>query len=144
VSRVSKPALPLSIYEEQNVFKLYALDVGLLGAMANTDSSLILIKSDLIAEFNGGLAEQFILQQTKSKRIDPIYYHSTDDSRLELDFLIQSEGRLLPIEVKSGESVRSNSLSALLQNTPGLQAIRYSMRPYKEQASLTNVPLYAV
>ena len=80
----------------------------------------------------------------KSKRIEPIYYHSTDDSRLELDFLIQSEGRLLPIEVKSGESVRSNSLSTLLQNTPGLQAIRYSMRPYKEQASLTNVPLYAV
>ena len=144
VSRVSKPALPLSIYEELNIFKLYALDVGLLGAMANTDSSQILIKSDLIAEFNGGLAEQFILQQMKSKRIDPIYYHSTDDSRLELDFLIQSEGRLLPIEVKSGESVRSNSLSTLLQNTPGLQAIRYSMRPYREQASLTNVPLYAV
>jgi predicted AAA+ superfamily ATPase len=144
VSRVSKPALPLSIYEELNIFKLYALDVGLLGAMANTDSSQILIKSDLIAEFNGGLAEQFILQQMKSKRIDPIYYHSTDDSRLELDFLIQSEGRLLPIEVKSGESVRSTSLSTLLQNTPGLQAIRYSMRPYKEQVSLTNVPLYAV
>lgn len=144
VSRVSKPALPLSIYEELNIFKLYALDVGLMGAMANTDSSQILIKSDLIAEFNGGLAEQFILQQMKSKRIEPIYYHSTDDSRLELDFLIQSEGRLLPIEVKSGESVRSNSLSTLLQNTPGLQAIRYSMRPYKEQASLTNVPLYAV
>ena len=112
--------------------------------MADTDSSQILIKSDLIAEFNGGLAEQFILQQMKSKQVNPIYYHSTDDSRLELDFLIQSEGRLLPIEVKSGESVRSNSLSTLLQNTPGLQAVRYSMRPYKEQDALTNVPLYAV
>ena len=73
-------------YEELNIFKLYALDVGLLGAMANTDSSQILIKSDF----------------------------------------------------------RSNSLSTLLQNTPGLQAIRYSMRPYKEQDALTNVPLYAV
>ena len=144
VSRVSKPALPLSIYEELNIFKLYTLDVGLLGAMANTDSSQILIKSDLIAEFNGGLAEQFILQQMKSERIDPIYYHSTDDSRLELDFLIQSDGHLLPIEVKSGESVRSNSLSMLLQKTPGLRAIRYSLRPYKEQDSLTNIPLYAV
>jgi predicted AAA+ superfamily ATPase len=144
VSRVSKPALPLSIYEELNIFKLYALDVGLLGAMANTDSSQILIKSDLIAEFNGGLAEQFILQQMKSKQIDPIYYHSTDDSRLELDFLIQSDGHLLPIEVKSGESVRSNSLSMLLQKTPGLRAIRYSLRPYKEQNFLTNIPLYAV
>lgn len=144
VPRVSKPALPLSIYEEMNIFKLYTLDVGLLGAMANTDSSQILIKSDLIAEFNGGLAEQFILQQMKSERIDPIYYHSTDDSRLELDFLIQSDGHLLPIEVKSGESVRSNSLSMLLQKTPGLRAIRYSLRPYKEQNFLTNIPLYAV
>ena len=144
VSRVSKPALPLSIYEEMNIFKLYTLDVGLLGAMANTDSSQILIKSDLIVEFNGGLAEQFILQQMKSERIDPIYYHSTDDSRLELDFLIQSDGHLLPIEVKSGESVRSNSLSMLLQKTPGLRAVRYSLRPCKEQDSLTNIPLYAV
>ena len=144
VPRVSRPALPLSIYEELNIFKLYTLDVGLLGAMANTDSSQILIKSDLIADFNGGLAEQFILQQMKSKQIDPIYYHSTDDSRLELDFLIQSDGCLLPIEVKSGESVRSNSLSVLLQKTPELRAIRYSLRPYKEQNFLTNIPLYAV
>ena len=144
VPRVSRPALPLSIYEELNIFKLYTLDVGLLGAMANTDSSQILIKSDLIADFNGGLAEQFILQQMKSKQIDPIYYHSTDDSRLKLDFLIQSDGCLLPIEVKSGESVRSNSLSVLLQKTPGLKAIRYSLRPYKEQNFLTNIPLYAV
>ena len=144
VPRVSRPALPLNIYEELNIFKLYTLDVGLLGAMANTDASQILIKSDLIADFNGGLAEQFILQQMKSKRIDPIYYHSTDDSRLELDFLIQSDGCLLPIEVKSGESVRLNSLSILLQKTPGLRAIRYSLRPYKEQNFLTNIPLYAV
>ena len=144
VPRVSRPALPLSIYEELNIFKLYTLDVGLLGAMANTDSSQILIKSDLVAEFNGGLAEQFIFQQMKSKQINPIYYHSPDDSRLELDFVIQTDGKLLPIEVKSGESVRSNSLSMLLQKTPGLRAVRYSLRPYKEQEALVNIPLYAV
>ncbi|MBQ3715004.1 MAG: ATP-binding protein [Fibrobacter sp.] len=144
VPRASKPALPINLYEELNVFKLYALDVGLLGAMANTDASQILIKCDLIAEYNGGLAEQFILQQMKAQQIDPIYYHSTDDSRLEIDFMIQSEGELLPIEVKSGESVRANSLSKLLQSNPELHAIRYSMLPYKEQGQLTNVPLYAV
>ena len=144
VPRASKPALPINLYEELNVFKLYALDVGLLGAMANTDASQILIKCDLIAEYNGGLAEQFILQQMKAQQIDPIYYHSTDDSRLEIDFMIQSEGELLPIEVKSGESVRANSLSKLLQSNPKLHSIRYSMLPYKEQGQLTNVPLYAV
>lgn len=144
VSRVSKPALPLSVYEELNIFKLYALDIGLLGAMVSTDPSQILIKSDLVAEFNGGLAEQYIFQQMKSKHVEPIYYHSTDESRLELDFLIQPEGKLTPIEVKSGESVRSNSLSTFLQKNPGVRAIRYSLRPYKEQNALTNIPLYAV
>ncbi len=144
VSRVSKTALPLHLYEERNVFKLFTLDVGLLGAMVDTDPSQILIQSDLMAEFNGGLAEQFILQQMKSQHIPSIYYHSADDSRLEIDFLVQSHGELVPIEVKSGKSVRANSLSALLQKNPSMKALRYSMLPYKEQERLTNIPLYAV
>lgn len=144
VPRVSKPALPLSIYEELNIFKLFALDVGLLGAMANTDPSQILIDTNAFKEFKGGLAEQLVLQQMVSKSIDQIYYHSTDDSRLEIDFIIQSEGKILPIEVKSGESIRANSLSTLLKSMPDTKAIRYSMLPYIEQEQLTNIPLYAV
>ena len=144
VPRVSKPALPLSIYEEPNIFKIFSLDVGILGAMANTDPTQILIDINAFKEFKGGLAEQFVLQQMRSRSIDQIYYHSTDDSRLEIDFLIQSEGKILPIEVKSGEAVRANSLSTLLKNMPEIKAIRYSMRPYIEQEQLTNIPLYAV
>ena len=73
----------------------------------------------------------------------PVYYHMAEDSRLEIDFLIQHNGKPLPIEVKAGGNVRANSLSRLLSETPDLSAIRYSMLPYKEQGQLTNVPLYA-
>ena len=144
VQRVSKPELPLKIYVEMNAFKLYLLDVGLLGAMAEVQPSQILVNNDIFKEYKGGMTEQYVLQQKKSRGIDGIYYHTTDASRLEIDFLMQRDGALLPIEVKAEGNVRSNSLTAFLGNNPGLRAERYSMLPYVEQESLTNVPLYAV
>lgn len=144
VSRCTKPALPLDIYEDLAAFKLYMVDLGLLGAMVGTEPSQILINNDAFTEYKGGLTEQYVLQQLKSHGVSPIYYHKTDDSRLELDFVIQQQGLLLPIEVKAESNVRANSLSTLLKNTPSLTALRYSMLPYKEQGQLTNIPLYAV
>lgn len=144
VSRCTKPALPLDIYEDLAAFKLYMVDLGLLGAMVGTEPSQILINNDAFTEYKGGLTEQYVLQQLKSHGVSPIYYHKTDDSRLELDFVIQQQGHLLPIEVKAESNVRANSLSTLLKNTPSLTALRYSMLPYKEQGQLTNIPLYAV
>ena len=144
VSRCTKPALPLDIYEDLAAFKLYMVDLGLLGAMVGTEPSQILINNDAFTEYKGGLTEQYVLQQLKSHGVSPIYYHKTDDSRLELDFVIQQQGHLLPIEVKAESNVRANSLSILLKNTPSLTALRYSMLPYKEQGQLTNIPLYAV
>lgn len=144
VSRCTKPALPLDIYEDLAAFKLYMVDLGLLGAMVGTEPSQMLINNDAFTEYKGGLTEQYVLQQLKSHGVSPIYYHKTDDSRLELDFVIQQQGLLLPIEVKAESNVRANSLSTLLKNTPSLTALRYSMLPYKEQGQLTNIPLYAV
>ena len=144
VSRCTKPALPLDIYEDLAAFKLYMVDLGLLGAMVGTEPSQMLINNDAFTEYKGGLTEQYVLQQLKSHGVSPIYYHKTDDSRLELDFVIQQQGHLLPIEVKAESNVRANSLSTLLKNTPSLTALRYSMLPYKEQGQLTNIPLYAV
>lgn len=144
VSRCTKPALPLDIYEDLAAFKLYMVDLGLLGAMVGTEPSQILINNAAFTEYKGGLTEQYVLQQMKSHGVSPIYYHKTDDSRLELDFVIQRQAHLLPIEVKAEGNVRANSLSALLKNTPSLTAVRYSMLPYKEQGQLTNIPLYAV
>lgn len=144
VPRCTKPALPLEIYEDLTSFKLYMLDLGLMGAMVNTDPAQVLIKNDIFQEYSGGLTEQFVLQQMKSQHISPIYYHKTDDSRLEIDFLIQRDAKLVPIEVKAGGVVKSNSLTTLLKNNPDLHAIRYSMLQYIEQQQLANIPLYAV
>ena len=144
VPRCTKPALPLEIYEDLTSFKLYMLDLGLMGAMVNTDPAQVLIKNDIFQEYSGGLTEQFVLQQMKSQNISPIYYHKTDDSRLEIDFMIQHNAQLMPIEVKAGGVVKSNSLTTLLKNNPDLHAIRYSMLQYVEQQQLTNIPLYAV
>ena len=144
VSNCSKIALPLSIYEEFSVFKLYLSDVGFLGAMAHTDASQVLIDDKAFTEYKGGFTEQYVLQQMLSEHLGPIYYHKADNSRLEIDFLMQRQGFLVPIEVKGGTHVRANSLSALLKSDASLHAIRYSMLPYQEQGNLTCIPLYAV
>ena len=143
VPRSKKVALPLSIYEDLSAFKLYTLDIGLLGAMADVEPAQLLLDENAFVEYKGGMSEQFVLQQMKCHDSVPIYYHTAEASRLEIDFLIQHDGKPLPIEVKAGGNVRANSLSRLLSETPGLSAIRYSMLPYKKQAQLTNIPLYA-
>lgn len=142
VSNVNKIALPLAIYEDLSCFKLYLLDVGLMGAMANVDASQILINNSIFSEYKGGMTEQYVMQQLIP--IHSLYYYKTNDSRLEIDFLIQKEGRLLPIEVKAEGNVRATSLSIFLKQNPGIDALRYSMLQYKEQEQLTNMPLYLV
>lgn len=144
VPRCTKPELPLAIYEDLSAFKLYMLDLGLMGAMVRTYPAQVLIKNDIFKEYKGGITEQYVLQQMTSKGIGPIYYHSADNSRLEIDFLIQRKAEMIPIEVKAESNVRANSLTKLLDKNPGLHAERYSMVPYRVQGNLTNIPLYAV
>lgn len=144
VPRCTKLATPISIYEDLNTFKLYLLDVGLLGAMANVEAAQILLNDNALVEYKGGMTEQYVLQQMKCHGVRPIYYHTAEGSRLEIDFVIQSEGKPLPIEVKAGGNVRANSLTRLLAENPELKALRYSLLPYKEQGQMTNLPLYAV
>ena len=124
--------------------KLYMVDLGLMGAMVKTDPAQVLIKNDIFKEYKGGMTEQYVLQQMKSKGVSPIYYHNTDNSRLELDFVIQRNAQMVPIEVKAEGNVRANSLTALLGKRPELHAERFSMLPYKVQGNLTNFPLYAI
>ena len=144
VPRCTKPELPLDIYEDLSAFKLYMVDLGLMGAMVKTDPAQVLIKNDIFKEYKGGMTEQYVLQQMKSKGVSPIYYHNTDNSRLELDFVIQRNAQMVPIEVKAEGNVRANSLTALLGKRSELHAERFSMLPYKVQGNLTNFPLYAI
>lgn len=142
VARCNKLSLPLAIYEDLSAFKLYFLDLGLLGAMVDTEASQILVSNNAFTEYKGGMTEQYVLQQYISHGVSPIYYHKTDDSRLEIDFVVQHSSHILPVEVKAEANVRANSLTMLLANNPDMQAIRYSMMPYKEQGQLTCIPLY--
>ena len=144
VARCNKLALPLAIYEDLAAFKLYFVDLGLLGAMVDTEASQILVSNNAFTEFKGGMTEQYVLQQYMSHGVSPVYYHKTDDSRLEIDFVTQRSGCILPVEVKAEGNVRANSLTSLLSNNPGMQAIRYSMLPYRKQEQLSCIPLYMV
>ena len=120
------------------------VDIGLMGAMVNTDPAQILIQSNIFSEYKGGMTEQYVFQQMKSHTVAPIFYHNSANSRLEIDFLIQQNAKILPIEVKAEGNIRANSLSTLLASDTSLHAVRFSMLPYKEQDKITNIPLYAV
>ena len=144
VNKCTKPQLPLKFYEDFTAFKLYLCDCGLMGAMADTAAKDVLIGDSVFTEYKGAFTEQYVLQQILSSGISDIYYYSADDSRMEMDFLMQREGAVLPVEVKGGTSIKSTSLHNYLMEHPGIQAIRYSMLPYKKQDFLTNIPLYAV
>ena len=111
-----------------------------MGAMADTPAKEVLLGDTIFTEYKGAFTEQYVLQQL----LKHIYYYSSDTSRMEMDFLIQRDGALLPIEVKGGTSVKATSLHHYLMDHPDISAIRYSMLPYRQQANITNMPLYGV
>ena len=123
VNKCTKPQLPLKFYEDFTAFKLYLCDCGLMGAMADTAAKDVLIGDSVFTEYKGAFTEQYVLQQILSSGISDIYYYSADDSRMEMDFLMQREGALLPVEVKGGTSIKSTSLHNYLMEHPGIQAI---------------------
>lgn len=144
ITKVSKPELPLKFYEDLSAFKLYLCDCGLMGAMADTAAKDVLLGDKVFTEYKGAFTEQYVLQQLLASGLTHIYYYSSDTSRMEMDFLVQRDGDLLPIEVKGGTSLKATSLHNYLMEHPSILAIRYSMQPYRQQENITNMPLYGV
>ena len=144
ITKVTKPELPLKFYEDLSAFKLYLCDCGLMGAMADTAAKDVLLGDNVFTEYKGAFTEQYVLQQLLASGITHIYYYSSDTSRMEMDFLLQRDGALLPIEVKAGTSIKANSLHNFLMEHTDISAIRYSMLPYRKQENITNIPLYGV
>lgn len=143
VNRIKKPGMPLKFYEELNVFKLFLLDVGLLGAMSDLSTESIIEGNRVFTEFKGALTEQFVLQQLiSSMKIKP-YYYSEENSRGEIDFVIQKESEIIPIEVKAEENLKAKSLRAFAEKYKVKRSIRVSMSDYREQEWMVNYPLYA-
>jgi len=144
VNRVIKPGLPLKGYQDIGAFKLFLLDIGLLGAASGLQVSTLIQGNGLFSEFKGALTEQYVCQQMLAEnRLRP-YYWSADNSRGEVDLLYEQSGDIYPVEVKAEENLRSRSLKAFVDRYPLTKAIRISMADYKEQDWLTNIPLYAV
>lgn len=146
ISCCTTPSVPLSFYEDESVFKLFSLDIGLLGALSNTPPRLILINNDIFKEFKGSFTENYVLQQLKSNDCFGIYYFSKENSTQEIDFLIQNEENIIPIEVKAEVNVKSKSLHGFINDHADkhLKGLRFSMKPYEEQEWMVNVPLFAV
>lgn len=144
VNRVSAPGLPLSAYADESAFKLYCVDVGLLGALADIDSKTIVDGNALFTHFKGALAEQYVHQQLVSDCGKKAYYWSSEKGSAELDFLIEGDNTVVPIEVKAEENLKSKSLSQFCKSFGHANAVRLSLSGYREQSWLTNVPLYAV
>ena len=144
IPRTSKVAMPVRFYEDFSAFKLYLLDVGLFGAMVNAPASEILIGSNIFSEYKGTFTELYVLQQMVTVRDLDIYYYSTDDSRTEIDFIVQHEGKVTPVEVKAEENLRAKSLRQVVSNDPSLHGLRFSMSDYRQEDWLDNVPLYGV
>ena len=143
-TKVTKPELPLKFYEDISAFKLYLCDCGLMGAMADTDAKNVLISDTVFTEYKGAFTEQYVLQQLLASNINNIYYYSSDTSRMEMDFIIQQKGALVPIEVKGGTSIKATSLHNYLKQHQDIPAVRFSMLPYRKQENITNMPLYGV
>lgn len=144
VPRVSKLGVPLSAYADESAFKLFSLDVGLLCALSRLDASSIVDGNALFTEFRGALTEQYVCQQLVSDcNLSPCYW-SAENSRGEVDFLVQRGGRVYPIEVKAEENLRSKSLRAFSGRYPGTVPRRFSLSGFCDQGWMRNVPLYAI
>ena len=144
VHRIEKPALPLKAYMNLDIFKIYLLDVGLLMAMTGLNAQVIIDGNRIFTEFKGALTEQYILQQLiAGENVEP-YYYSAENSKGEIDFILQGNTSVIPLEVKAEENLRAKSLKAFCEKYKPKYAVRTSMSDYREQEWMTNIPLYNI
>lgn len=143
IARVSRPGFPLKAYEDFASFKVYLLDVGILGTMADLDPKSILEGNMLFTEFKGALTEQFVLQELIATG-HLLYYWSSDKGIAELDFILQYQGKVVPVEVKAEENLKAKSLKVVSENFPETVPIRTSMSNFREESWMTNFPLFAI
>lgn len=144
VNRVNEPHMPLKAYINMSTYKLFILDIGLLGALSDLPAKTILEKDEIFVEFKGAFTEQYVLQQLICDTQYTPYYYGTDKSTFEQDFMIQMEDKIVPIEVKAEGNIRSQSLKVYCEKYRPKKAVRFSTLKYMDQGWMVNIPLYAV
>lgn len=145
VSRIKELQMPVKFYEDINAFKLFFMDCGLLACMADVPSVQMLVGDNVFKEFKGAFTEQYVLQQLVAMDIKP-YYWSNNTTPAELDFVIQNERRVIPVEVKAETNVRAKSMAEYIKQHPqyNLKGLRISMLAYQDQGWMENIPLFGV
>ena len=142
VDKVNAVKMPAKFYEDFGAFKLFVLDIGLMGAMVDAPASAVMLGNNIFSEYKGAFTELYVCTQLQNSEV-PAYYHSVEGSRIEIDFVVQMGTAVYPIEVKAEENLQSKSLKTFVGNHPELKGIRLSMRPYIDQGWMENIPLYA-
>jgi predicted AAA+ superfamily ATPase len=141
---ISKPAMPLIAYQELSAFKLFFNDIGLLAAKSGLDSRTIVLGNNLFTEYKGAFTEQYVMQQLKATKVDCIGYWTNNRSTAEIDFMIQYDGEITPIEVKATENLQAKSFKIFYEKYKPKNAIRTSLSDYRKEDWMTNVPLYII
>lgn len=144
IGRVNAAGLPLKAYEDLKAFKLFLLDVGLLGCMAGLKQQTLLDGNDLFVEFKGALTEQYVCQQLKTIDGLNVYYYTNDRGSCEVDFVIDTGEQVIPVEVKAEVNLKAKSLKTYLEKFQPELAVRTSMADYRKEERLVNLPLYEV
>jgi len=144
VYRVSKPQIPLKAYQDVNAFKLFMVDVGLLGALSGLDMVTLLEGEKVFTEFKGALTEQYVHQQLISFNTSEPYYWSADKGIAEVDFIIQHHGKVIPVEVKAAENLKAKSLKMYHQEFLPVRSVRTSLSEFRDEGWLLNLPLYMI
>ena len=147
IPRVSKVAMPLNFYTDREGFKLFLLDVGLLGAMANVAPSMMMIGNSIFSEFKGAFTENYVLEQMVVLPDASIAYYSKENSSMEIDFILQTSKGIYPIEVKAEQNVKSKSLRQFITvdyASSHFHGYRFSMQGFENQDWMSNIPLFAI
>ena len=144
VSRVNAAGIPLKAYEDLKAFKLFIVDVGLLGCMTGLRQRTLLDGDDLFVEFKGALTEQYVCQQLKTIEDLGVYYYTNDRGSCEIDFVVDTGEQIVPIEVKAETNLRAKSLKTYRERFDPELSVRTSMADYKKEDWLLNLPLYAI
>ena len=140
---LSSIRLPLAGYASESIFKMFALDTGLLAAMSDLDAEVLISGSELFKEFKGALTEQYVAQELVAQELNPYYWASPRGSA-EVDFVVSLGGHPMPIEVKSGTNTRSKSLRVACDKFHLAHAVRASLKGYSVEDWVTNIPLWAI
>ncbi len=144
VSRINAPNIPLKAYEDLKAFKLFIVDVGLLGAMVGLNQRTLLNGNELFTEFKGALTEQYVMQQLAVNQDLGVYYYTNDRNTCEVDFIVDNGDNIIPLEVKAEINLKAKSLKTYREKFTPEISIRSSMADYSEEVGLINLPLYAI